>query len=124
MIEFSIQPLNSIVFLIDKKTKNIIIPEYEKKHIINCTDSCISIGTMNEVDGKTTIKIITPSEKLKHVNLNWDFLREIQTPSKKLSLIQSDGSEFGVVFTKSEKTTVSIGINDLREPNLIIIAID
>jgi hypothetical protein len=124
MIELSIRPLNSIVFLFDKNTKNTIVPEYSKNNIINFTNNCISIGTINEVDGKTNIKIIAKSEIINYINLNWGFSETIQTPTKKISLIQSDGSEFAAVLTKSENTSVSIGVNDLSEPDLIIIAID
>jgi hypothetical protein len=53
---------NSIVFAFDVKCKDVVIPEYKTGQLIAFSANCISVGTLAEMDGETTVHLMRQSE--------------------------------------------------------------
>lgn len=124
-MEFKIAPPNSIIFLFDRDVKNAVIPIYEPSNILGATENCISIGTLSEFDGETTVQLWENcvNAKKKYPALHWFEPLLLATPSASLSVVTAKNKTLGSIQTNSKCSTILIGVNDISEPDLIVICI-
>lgn len=124
-MEFKIVPPNSIIFLFDRDVKNTVIPIYEPSNILGATENCISIGTLSEFDGETTVQLLgyCVNAKKKYPALHWFEPILLATPSASLSVVTAKNKTLGSMQTNSKCSAILIGVNDISEPDLIVICI-
>lgn len=122
-MNLKISPPNSILFIFDKLIKNINIPTYQKSNILNISENCISIGTLNEFDGETTINFEKNSfdAKIKFPELHWFDPIALITPSSSFCVVTSANQVLHTIQTGVTVSSLLIGVNDTSEPNSIVI---
>lgn len=125
-MELKISPPNSILFIFDRASQNIKIPPYQASNILSISENCISIGTLSEFDGVTTIKLIKncADVKKKYPSLHWFNPISLTTPSFSLSIVTSENKTLESIQTESKSIMVSVGVSDISEPDLIIVCAD
>lgn len=121
MTRTTLSPPNAIVFVMDLTNPDVRIPEYVNGRLVASTESCVSVGTQAEVDGKTTVvlvKSIADSNALeKHI-----FQGKISTPGKKIAVVTSDLRKILEVNVAGDETLVNIWVDHNRNPSNVVIS--
>ncbi len=74
---------NSIVFLYDQRCADVAIPGYDPNQLTAATNTCVSVATLPEMDGETTISLI---ESESDATFPLVFDGELNTPKGSLSV--------------------------------------
>jgi hypothetical protein len=115
----SISPKNSVVLVMDRLAGEI---PSEIEGIVSCTNSCVAIGTLAEIDGVTNISFLLNAYEVQQAKLLFQGL--VSTPNKKLSVCAVDLDEVMTISVNYLSTKVEIYANDEYEPGNIEILID
>ena len=119
ILKSSIAPRNSILFIFDP-TITIEVPEGVGATLVAATRTCISVGTLAEMDGETTIylsdEFVDPVGRIV-------FDGFLETAGKQVSI--SDVSGENILSMKVMRTIsqVTIWANDLSEPDIILVMV-
>jgi hypothetical protein len=116
-------PANSIIFLFDRSSENVVVPDYSATSVLNRTTTCVSVGTLSEFDGETKIELHRFSESKRQSELTWFDDVEIATPGGSVSVVTADNKTLLTESSNNGVTLISIGVNDLGEPDKIIFLI-
>ena len=117
MITKFVRPPHSLVVIGDPEGAEI--PESTNRSAISATESCVAIGCRAEDDGETEILLgrrdsLDPGQTPA-------FSRRLVTPSGRISIRTVLGETLLVALTGAVETTVTIWVNDDREPNRVIV---
>lgn len=118
-----IAPPNSRIFVFDATAKNIMIPACVSRELIASNDTCVSVGTLSESDGETTIEITSDRVYLVQADLRWTHGLRINTPGKQVSVVTSQNDRLLTVDCLATKSAITIGVNDESEPDRVVIFI-
>lgn len=115
----SLSPPNSVVFVVDP-TAPYEVPQDIVSNLVGYTRSCISIGTLAEMDGETSItlgRVASIAQK------ECIFSGELETPGHEIAVIDSSANKLLSQPVRTSVTRIRIYVNDLSEPNSIAIEI-
>ena len=115
---------NSIVFAFDVKCGDVVIPEYRTGQLIAFSTNCISVGTLAEMDGETTVHLMRQSETsdFDSVNFEWSKPMMIATPSKSLSVVTSENTVLFTMPVQHAASKIIVGTNSEVVPDVIVFA--
>ena len=114
MNEVVLAPKNSILFLGDRD-EPLDVPEITDR-LVASTSTCIAIGTLAEVDGETTVQLMP---KISTPVGDMVFQGTLETPSRALSVSDSEGLSVLSLDVPTTRTWITIWANDWSEPDLI-----
>lgn len=114
-----IAPPNSVVLIEDSRGGEI--PNTMGGELIAFTDSCIAVGSRSEYDGQTEI-LLGPIEEVDPGENN-AFDGFIATPSQRIVVRSVLGMNILEVPVAKQRTSIRIWVNDLYEPDRIIIGV-
>ena len=109
-----------IIFVFDYKNKDAIIPEHDPDLIVSANSSCASIRAICYVDGDITINLAEKSSD-KPAALIKAFEGCVETPTKHLSVVNSENEKLLEREVEFELTTISIWIDEVEHPSLIFV---
>ena len=116
-----LSPANSLLLLMDMESGQL--PDSMSESLVAFTDTCIAFGTMQALDGETTIQIDSDlSEETENHSLVYD--GRLNLPSKKISLVDTLNQEIWSSAVDNEIVGVKIFANDDSEPDSIRIIVD
>jgi len=108
---------NSVIFVYDP-TAAIVIPDEVGGALVKSTDTCISVGTLAEMDGKTKIIL---SDEIGHPTGTLIYSGRLSTPGKMLAVGDSVGQSIIEMNVMNFNVNVSIWVNHPSEPDNILI---
>lgn len=111
---------NSILFLWDIQNKKAEIPHYEDNQLISSNLNCISIGTLMELDGPTTVSFLDVASGLAPIRA---FTGLLNAPSGEISITSSEADSLLCLRVAGVRPTIEIFVNDPSEPSLIEIVV-
>ena len=111
---------NSILFLWDLQNKKAEIPQYEDNQLISSNPNCISIGTLMELDGPTTVSFLEVASGLAPIRA---FSGLLNAPSGEISISSSEADSLLCLRVAGVKANIEIFVNDPSEPSLIEIVV-
>jgi hypothetical protein len=122
MITLKLAPPNSVLLVMDPKTGEV--PTTMGNELAAATDSCVAIGTLCEVDGKTSVVF---SDALETSDLLGDmkqvFEGVIATPSRELHLCTTTIESVAKLPVPATSARVRIWANHRAEPDFIHIVV-
>lgn len=116
----SFAPENSIVFVADP-SNDYDVPEDTGAALVTATPTCMAIGTLAQMDGKTTITLGGPGTR---VSGELIFQGLLKTPGRKVAILQVPGTVVLEMKVPKDGTGIKVWANDLREPNQILVIAD
>ena len=111
---------NSILFLWDRQNKKAEIPHYEDNQLISSNLNCISIGTLMELDGPTTVSFLDVASGLAPIRA---FTGLLNAPRGEISISSSEADSLLCLRVAGVRPTIEIFVNDPSEPSLIEIVV-
>ena len=116
-IEISIAPPNSIIFISDP-TQRVEIPSDVGSNLVAATPSCVSIGTLAEMDGVTKIQL---GRDAPDIEAGLVFDGDLQTPGYKVAVSDIHAVSILTMDVPSATTRLKVWANDSMEPDLIVV---
>ena len=113
-------PQNSIIFVADPDNK-YEVPNDTGAALVTHSGSCIAVGALAEMDGETTVSIETGERT---ANLQIAYTGTIDTPNRKIAVIDVSGKTWIICSVQRATTHVTIRVNDPSEPDRIAIVLD
>jgi hypothetical protein len=110
---------NAIFFITGSNTRDT--PKIDGGSNIWSTPACIAVGCRPDVDGETKIAI-GPAEGIT-LTSKPAFDGELQTPSQLVSVEIVPGTRVLEQFVPGASTRIRIWVNDLAEPNDVVIGL-
>jgi hypothetical protein len=114
-----VAPPYSVVFVLDVDDVNAEIPETTS--VITFTESCVAVQCLAEVDGETEFRLGAAS-KVDPGNRP-AFVGTLKTPSRILSIQTAERAIILETPVESERTRISIWINDATRPDIVSVGI-
>ena len=120
-MEKALQVPHSIIFVYDPDHDGLEIPDWSGKAPAQASKSCVSIGTLCEMDGSTRIVLSPKASELAPSGALTIFDGEIETPARQLWVNTS--KELGLLTSKVPqlKTQIEVLVNRSTEPDEILI---
>lgn len=113
----AIRPPNSLILIMDYVFGEI--PVAINDALVSSSASCIAVGTLAEFDGETTITLANVAQDF--VGLENVFRGVLSTPSKQLSICNVKNEMLLFLSDLTERTNVQVFVNDLSEPDQILV---
>lgn len=118
-LELALAPKNSLVLLMDSSIGEV--PRAMGDGAIASTDSCVAIGTLSEIDGKTAITLTDQDDNEHDQGLAFDGI--LSVPTRELSVCSVDDERLLTLPVLSDKPRVRVFTNDPNEPDRILILV-
>ena len=118
-LEITIAPPNSLLLLLGKESAKI--PE-SIGQLIGATSSCIAVGTLSAVDGKTSVTLsddVLPVQKVE--NLRNVFSGILETPRSVVEVYTVLGEAILTLPVPNHRSHVEIWANNETEPDQLYI---
>lgn len=116
-LEKSIAPQNSIIFISDP-TQRVEVPADVGSTLVAVTSSCVSVGTLAEVDGETTVRL---ADSFADPEGEIVFDGSVETPGRRIAVSDVLGNSILEMDVPSSLSRVTIWANDPMEPDLILV---
>jgi hypothetical protein len=113
---------HGVIFILDPRNRDVLIPEIVGDELVIATDSCISVLTQASVDGEVEVSLAFSEAAppgLVHVARG-----NIRVPHGTLTV---DTADEGVLFERDVpkgRVTVSIWVDDMRHPERVFINVE
>ena len=122
-MEAALQVPHSIIFVYDPDHDGLEIPDWSGKAPAQASESCVSIGTLCEMDGSTRIALLPEASELAPSAALKVFDGEIETPGRQLWVNTSE--ELGLLTSKVPqlKTHIEVLVNRSTKPDEILIRV-
>jgi len=117
VVETSVAPPNSIVFVVDP-THVSVVPEDTGVALVTATDSCVAIGTREQASGETRIRLETASGDLEGSVV---FQGLLETPGRKVAVETSELDRLVAIDVENASTHIKVWVDDDSEPSSITI---
>jgi hypothetical protein len=114
-----ISPPNSIVFICDPSSREVDVPEYVTGQLIAATQSCISVGTLAEMDGETEISLSDVPSSAELGELVFDGM--VRTPGRVVAVCNARDETLLSLPVSSVAVRVKVFANDRSEPDRIVV---
>lgn len=119
-LEKTIAPPNSIIFISDPTHPEQASLEVGNS-LISATRSCVSVGTLAEMDGATTVRLARHFDEIEG---DVAFEGCLETPGRKIAVSDTLGNLLLEMAVSSCLTRVTVWANDINEPDVILIRAD
>lgn len=122
MNSVAISPPHGIVFVLDPKNKEAVIPDYVADEVASFTDSCVSVATQAPDDGETTVfmgREVSGTNALHHVARC-----EIVVPNGLIALTTSDDARLFEMSVPVGRATVSVWVDALESPTVVVVQVE
>lgn len=112
-----------IIFVYDQKHEDIIIPDYDEKSLVSWNNSCISVCTIPDFEGETSINLTGKASDVDTKGLHALFSGLIDTPSKEICVATSGANVCLSVEVSENHTNVSVWSDDPDFPTSLLIQV-
>lgn len=113
----TLSPPNSLVLVMDHKFGKL--PDSIRGRLAASTDSCVALGTLSEVDGKTTITLTDEFDGIEGMSAAFDGV--LLTPNQELSVCSVMNEKLLTINVSEERTHTQVFVNNEREPDKIVV---
>lgn len=114
-------PPNSVILLMDFNHGDI--PNWNPQKIVSATKTCIAVGTLNEIDGETLVRLFSDTGgEIDGLTIYFDGF--IETPNKEVALVTILNEKKLEMEVKGTKTRIRVYANDEHEPDKLSIVFD
>lgn len=114
---------NAIILFYDPGNEDFILAEWSSTKSYEATDSCISVATLPDIDGETTIEILNAKQKIDTRNMVLAYEGRLETPTGKVSVSTSHSLDVIGMDVLSNTCLVQVWINRLMDPDHIIFVV-
>lgn len=115
--EKAIAPQNSIIFISDP-THRAEIPADVGSALVAITSSCVSVGTLAEVDGETTVRL---GDSFADPEGEIVFDGNVETPGHRIAVSDALANSILEMEVASSLSRVTVWANDPMEPDVILV---
>lgn len=122
MSTITLSPRNSIVFVYDFSHRPIEIPTYVSGELVAASQTCVSVGTLAEIDGETTITLADSTDGIRVGELYFEGV--ILTPGHEVSVCTSANEKLLTLPILATHARIRVFANDPSEPDEIVIVAD
>jgi hypothetical protein len=122
MSTITLSPRNSIVFVYDSSHRSVEVPTYVAGDLVAASQTCVSIGTLAEIDGETTITLADSIDGISVGELFFDGV--LLTPGHEVSVCTSENEKLLTLPIKASHARVRVFANDPSEPDEIVVVAD
>ena len=120
-MEITLSVPNAIIFLYDLANEDIQVPEYIDNVLTAANETCVSVGTQADVDGEVTLRLSNQLAEADKDSYKKAFDGSIDTPGKKLAISTSEDDGILEIHVKDKKTQVSVWVDDLDYPSVVLV---
>ena len=124
MSELTLAPPNAILFICDSSAKDIQVPTYQAEQLASATKTCVSVGTRADVDGDTTIYLVSNFSEIADPPKYQVFEGIITVPSKVVIIMTAYADTLLQKSTRNETVTVRVWVDDLDGPSRILFVVE
>jgi hypothetical protein len=114
---------NAIILFYDPGNENFMLAEWSSTKSYEATESCISVATLPDIDGETTIEILNANQTINDRNMVLAYEGPMETPTGKVSVSTSNTLDIIGVDVLSNSCLVQVWINRLMDPDHIIFVV-
>lgn len=114
-----VRATNSVVFIHDA-VGPICIPDNLGDALVRSTSTCITVGTVAEMDGETLLVLSTQSEQPIG---DCAFSGVLETPSWKIAVTDVGNETLLQMDVFAPKVVIEIWVNDQSEPDKILMLV-
>ncbi|MCF8878821.1 hypothetical protein L5876_03215 [Hyphobacterium sp. SN044] len=115
------QPIaNSIVFLYNPDNERLQIPEWKGDGPYEANSTCVSVGTLSEIDGSTMVELLYPCSNDPSPGMILIFEGAIETPDCQVSVNTSEKLDEMLVQVATELSDVRVWVDRPKEPRRVI----
>lgn len=122
MKEATLSLTHPIIFVMDFDNPSAEIPEYSGE-IVTSSPSCVSVRAIVDVDGDTTVRLITSNQEEPPEDFTYVFERSILTPSRKIAVATSENMKILESHVDGVSTSLRISINRTDFPDSIFVEV-
>ena len=112
---------NGVVFFFDPSHPDIVIPMHDDDYVVDANDSSVSVFTQIDVDGEVSIELAKTIADSKKENLQQVFRGEIDAPGRKVAMSTSVEDLVLEVDVADTKANLSVWVNDLGSPDIVLV---
>ncbi len=112
---------NGVVFFYDQSHKDVIVPIYDDVSSVQSSGSCVSVITMHEVDGETSIEFASDIDVGEDEGLQLVFEGQLETPGRLVSMSTSQEDRVMEVPVSGDTATLTVWLSDLRWPERVLV---
>jgi hypothetical protein len=120
MTEVAVRPPNAVV-LVEGSEKSDV-PEAMAGRIVAATSNCLAIGPRSEIEGVTTIRVT--DEPVLDQSLAEAFAGYLTVDGGRVVVGRVTGEVYATMPAPDGRTSRRVLVNDLDEPDLVLVAID
>lgn len=121
MNSVTISPPNAILFVLDPTNKKAVVPQYVAGNLTAATESCVSVGTQDLVDGETEVTLKLGDATLPA--LHRVFSGNVNTPNRKIAVVTAELQRVLELDVSTEKVDVSIWVDDRQNPARVTVIV-
>jgi hypothetical protein len=123
MITLKLAPPNSVLLIMDLRTGEP--PTTMGKELVAATNSCVAVGTLCEVDGKTSVVFSAALESSDPVgDMKQVFDGVIATPSREVHLCTTALESVAKLPVSATTAKVRVWANHRTEPDCLLIVVN
>lgn len=122
MLKAVLSPPNAILFVFDPTNKDVVIPSYVNGELTAATESCVSVGTLADVDGDT--EVILDIGAAVSADLERVFSGVITTPGGKVAVVTSQFQRVLELDVPIGAVDITIWTDDERNPGRVVISVE
>ncbi len=112
---------NGIVFFCDHSHSDVTVPIYDDVSAVQTSGSCISVITMHEVDGETSIEFASEVDADQCKGLQLVFEGQLETPGRLVSMSTSQEYRVLEVSVSNSTAKISVWMSDLKWPERVLV---
>ncbi|TQV80790.1 hypothetical protein [Denitrobaculum tricleocarpae] len=112
---------NGVIFFFDDNHTDVIIPMHDDGYVVDANDSSVSVFTKIDVDGEVFIELANKIPGSKKENLQHVFDGLIDAPGRKVAMFTSVEDVIMEVDVADTKAKLSVWVDDLDSPNVVLV---
>ncbi|WP_039913064.1 hypothetical protein [Cellvibrio mixtus] len=112
---------NAILFIVDLKNNETVIPVYIPDQVASATDTCVSVATQAPEDGETEVSLVVNFEN--SLNYHHVFEGSISIYGGKIAVVTAELETLLELDVPNGKAAFSIFVNDVHHPSVVIVSL-
>lgn len=112
---------HGVVFFCDESHPDAEVPFHDDGGPVAANRSCVSVITMHEVDGETSIEFASEIDVGEDKGLQLVFEGQLETPGRLVSMSTSQEDRVMEVPVSGATATLTVWLSDLRWPERVLV---
>lgn len=118
--EFAIRPVNSVIFISDPGACQEVVPSLVAGQIVAANAGMITVGTLSETDGSTTIVVKEGDDATVE---GAQFVFDLELPTQRVALSDAQKNIYFERTVSVDTVRIALVVNDVSEPDRIEISV-